>query len=224
MPMRPQSRRRSRAAVAVGGGACRSCVPEAWSSSSSARPPTRLPCGDGGAAQPSRRGAPGVCSCCGRPDRRRSVFRGGRAWPETSSCLSSLRAGGQHLRARQPEGRRRQDDDGGQPGRLSRRGGGDDARRRSRSAGQRNVGLGEQAEARPARPARRRAARSDGAGRRGSRTCTSSRPRPRSPAPQSSWPAARTETSSFRPLFAPARGRYDFTFVDCPPSLGPLTP
>ena len=88
----------------------------------------------------SRRPAPPAAARApeARPDAGSLPAAPGRG-PETSSRLTSLRPVRQHLRARQPEGRRRQDDDRGQPGRVPRRGGRDDARRRSRPAGERDL-------------------------------------------------------------------------------------
>ena len=73
------------------------------------------------------------------------------------------------------------------------------------------------------RPARRRAARASSRSRRGSRTSTSSRRSPSSPAPRSSSRGATTASATSRRRSRAARDDYAFVFVDCPPSLGPLT-
>ena len=224
---RRASRRRSRRRRSRRSGACRSSLRAVRRSSSSARPrrPTasrrsprarrraraRLAAGPARAAQ-ARPDAAGLPA----PPRRR---------PETSARaeLASRRAR-PDLRAREPEGRRRQDDDRDQPRRLPRRGRRADARRRPRPAGERDLG---------ARRARERAARRSTCstaprcrswrGRRASRTSTSCRRSPSSPARPSSSRGA-TTASATSPTRSPARREdYAFVFLDCPPSLGPLT-
>ena len=90
---------------------------------------------------------------------RRRVAHAGEDSPRPS--LDSTRARN-HLRAREPEGRRRQDDHGGQPRRLPRRGGREGAARRPRPAGERDLRARREGERRlELRPARRRARRRD---------------------------------------------------------------
>ena len=73
------------------------------------------------------------------------------------------------------------------------------------------------------RPARRRAARRSSRSRRASRTSGSSRRSPSSPAPRSSSRGATTASASSPSRSSGARDGYAFVFLDCPPSLGPLT-
>ncbi len=130
-----------------------------------------------------------------------------------------------HLRRREPEGRRRQDDDRRQPRRVPRRG------RRARAASSTST----RRRTRPRGSASARTARStydllDGAplerareADARSRTSTWSRRSPSSPAPRSSSRGAATASATSPRRWRAAAERYDFVFLDCPPSLGPLT-
>ena len=223
-----RSRRRSRRRRSPPSGASRSSLRAARRSSGSARAPTGItshgrPSSSAASSSRAPRRAPRAAEA--RPDAA-GLSAAPRGREEASARLSSLDpVPGDRLCAREPEGRRRQDDDRDQPRRLSRRGGrarrssSTSTRRRTRPRGSASAPTGTSTyDLLDGAPLA--GARAAHALRRTSTSCPRS---PTSPAPPSSSRAARTASATSPAPLQGARDDYRFVFLDCPPSLGPLT-